>query len=86
MVIASLVQGEKRVYFLYEMHTCIRGENEEGHQILKIQTMNFRQHWSCSMMVKCWEMCVQTYKEGVLGNLSVYSLISGQKDPNLGSS
>lgn len=38
------------------------------------------------MMVKCWEMCVQIYKEGVLGNLTVYSLISGQKNPNLGNS
>lgn len=36
-------------------------------------------------MVKCWEMCVQIYK-GVLGKLTVYFLISGQKDPNLGNS
>lgn len=37
-------------------------------------------------MVKRWEMCVQIDKEGVLGNLPVYSLSSGQKDPNLGNS
>lgn len=38
------------------------------------------------MMVKYQEACDQIYKEGVLGNLTVYSLISGQKDPNLGNS